>query len=116
MSNKQTLRVGVGGPVGVRQGGEGGDRSEALRTMHTELSSSVGAMRALIRDEFAREISRGQGLGHYRDDADPAAIGKQVAMMVFGWVMTAPVFNQDTSDPREWAESLAGMLGRALTW
>lgn len=79
-------------------------------------SPQAGAPLRELADEFAREISRGQGLGHYRDDVDPATIGKQLAMMVFGWVMTAPVFNQDTSDPREWAESLAGMLGRALTW
>jgi TetR/AcrR family transcriptional regulator len=79
-------------------------------------SPQAGAPLRELADEFAREISRGQGLGHYRDDADPATVGTLMAMMVFGWVMTAPVFSQDAADPRKWAESLAGTLGRALTW
>jgi TetR/AcrR family transcriptional regulator len=66
--------------------------------------------------EFAREISRGQGLGHYRDDVDPGVAGRQAALLVLGWVLTAPVFDEDTSDYGEWAHSVAGVLGRALSW
>ena len=56
-------------------------------------------------------------MGHYRDDADPVAAGRQAAILVLGWIMTARVFDQDdAADHKAWAGSVAGMLSRALSW
>lgn len=66
--------------------------------------------------EFAREISRGQGLGHYRDDADPELAGRQAAMLVLGWAMTAHMFGQETADRGAWVRAVADTLTRSLSW
>jgi AcrR family transcriptional regulator len=90
---------------------------DILRAVVLEPTSHQAA--APIRElasEFAREISRGQGLGHYRDDADPDLVGRQAATMVVGWVVTAHALEQRTADHADWARSAASLLARALSW
>jgi TetR/AcrR family transcriptional regulator len=71
-----------------------------------------------LANEFAREISRGQGLGYFRDDADPAVLGHQTAALVLGWVaMTGtPAADSSRPDPAPWATAAADLIGRALAW
>jgi AcrR family transcriptional regulator len=69
-----------------------------------------------LAHEFAREISRGQGLGHYRDDADPDLVGRQAATMVIGWVMAAHALEESPADHAGWARDVAGLIARALSW
>jgi TetR/AcrR family transcriptional regulator len=71
-----------------------------------------------LADEFAREISRGQGLGHFRDDADPGVLGLQAAALVLGWAaMTADPRRSDRRlDRATWAGEAADLLGRSLAW
>ena len=109
-----------------------GERLRAL--LEHSLTETVGApdvVRAAVLDpgnvdaaapirematEFAREISRGQGLGHYRDDADPELAGRQAAILVLGWAMTSHLFGQDARDRAAWTRAVAETLTRSLSW
>jgi AcrR family transcriptional regulator len=87
-------------------------RAAVLEPGNPEAAAPIRELAA----EFAREISRGQGLGHYRDDADPDMVGRQAAIMVLGWVVTAHAFEQHADDHAAWARDVAGVLSRALSW
>jgi TetR/AcrR family transcriptional regulator len=71
-----------------------------------------------LADEFAREVSRGQGLGYFRDDADPGMLGLQAAALVLGWAAIAadPRRNDRRPDRATWAVEAADLLGRSLAW
>jgi TetR/AcrR family transcriptional regulator len=74
--------------------------------------------RHLVRG-VAAEVSRGQGLGHFRDDADPEDCGRQAAVLLLGWVALSHALTGDT-EPRaaepSWVDSVITLLNRSLTW
>lgn len=71
-----------------------------------------------LAEEFGREISRGQGLGYFRDDADPVVLGRQAASLVLGWVALtdAPAASDASAERDAWAGAATELLGRALAW
>jgi AcrR family transcriptional regulator len=87
-------------------------RAVVLNSTDMEAGSPLRELAA----EFAREFSRGQGLGHYRDDADCEVLGRQAATLVIGWIMTAHAFGDNPATHGAWATAVAGTLSRALSW
>ena len=74
--------------------------------------------RDLVRG-VAAEVSRGQGLGHFRDDADPEDCGRQAAVLLLGWVaLSQAVTSQTEPAPGapSWVDSVINLLNRSLTW
>jgi hypothetical protein len=70
-----------------------------------------------LAEELGQEISRGQGLGYYRDDADPGLLGRQAVALLVGWgVLQGARGDQTDGDVTGWADATAGLLGRALAW
>ncbi len=72
-----------------------------------------------LSQRIAAEVSRGQGLGFFRDDADPEDCGRNAAVLLLGWVALDGVLASDTkvssADPA-WVDSVIALLGRSLTW
>jgi TetR/AcrR family transcriptional regulator len=59
-------------------------------------------------------ISRGQGMGYFRDDLDPAAAARQATALLAGFHVLAPSLN--AGDPARWGPAAADLLLRAFTW
>ena len=77
----------------------------------------AGRLMADLADEIGREISRGQGLGHYRDDADPGLLGRQALALLVGWtVLGGPSGGGDDPDIAVWANATVDLLSRSLSW
>ena len=77
----------------------------------------AGRVMADLADEIGREISRGQGLGHYRDDADPGLLGRQALALLVGWtVLGGPSGGGDDPDIAVWANATVDLLSRSLSW
>ena len=94
---------------------------ELIRAAVLADERDVGSRRGTLADlaaDLAAEVSRGQGLGYFRDDADPHLIGQHAAVLVLGWVAfgVALAGHRDPSSLHEWAHSVAELLSRALTW
>jgi len=64
------------------------------------------------RDVMAA-VSRGQGLGHFRDDLDPATVGRAAVVLCLGYLALAPHLDTGLDD---WAREISGILVRATTW
>jgi len=87
--------------------GEGGapGAAEAAQAL-VDLGADVG-----------REISRGQGLGYYRDDADPAVLGQQAIALLVGWTILRGMKDGAIGPEAEsWAGATAELLARSLSW
>lgn len=80
-------------------------------------SSSAGRLMSDLAEELGREISRGQGLGYYRDDADPALLGRQTIAILVGWgVLHGAQGRGGEPQPTGWADATADLLARFLSW
>jgi len=87
--------------------GEGGAPGAA------EAARALGNLGA----DIGREISRGQGLGYYRDDADPAFLGQQAIALLVGWTVLRGTSDGATDQEAEaWAGGTAELLARSLSW
>lgn len=84
-------------PPGI--GGAGGDAERAL-----------GA----LEEGIAGRISEGQGLGYFRDDADPAVIGRQAVVLCAGFL--ALEYRLRDPDREEWVREVCETLVRVLAW
>ncbi len=89
----------------------------AVLTAGGDRGTHGGAIADLAAD-LAAEVSRGQGLGYFRDDADPAVVGQQAAILVLGWVAVGAALGAapDARSITDWAHAAADLFGRALTW
>jgi len=77
------------------------------------------AARALndLGTDIGGEISRGQGLGYYRDDADPAFLGEQAIALLVGWsVLRGTSDGAAGHETAAWAGAAAELLARSLSW
>ena len=80
-------------------------------------SPSVGRLMSNLAEDLGREISRGQGLGYYRDDADPGLLGRQAVALLVGWgVLWGARGSESEPDVTGWADATADLLSRALSW
>jgi AcrR family transcriptional regulator len=74
-----------------------------------------------IRDlsrEFSRVISKGQGLGHFRDEVDPARAARQAVVLLVGYLALENIIAEGPAETRraQWIESVADTLIRSLSW
>jgi len=77
----------------------------------------VARLMSDLADEIGREISRGQGLGYYRDDADPGLLGRQALALLVGWtVLGGAGGGGNDPDIAGWANATVDLLSRALSW
>ena len=68
--------------------------------------------------EVAQEVSRGQGLGYFRDDVEPKRAAEQTIIEILGALIFRGVFGGSTSEPEPagWADEVSDRLVRSLTW
>lgn len=85
--------------------------------------SASGRRRASARsvaDElavgFAKEISAGQGLGHFRDDVDPNLVAHHTLALVLGFFITQNPARAALHEGDTWVRSAGDLLVRALSW
>jgi TetR/AcrR family transcriptional regulator len=92
-------------------------RALLQREGDAETATDAGRLMSELAEELGQEISRGQGLGYYRDDADPGLLGRQAVALLVGWgVLQGARGGQTDGDVTGWADATAGLLGRALAW
>ena len=92
-------------------------RALLQREGNAETATDAGRLMSELAEELGQEISRGQGLGYYRDDADPGLLGRQAVALLVGWgVLQGARGDQTDGDVTGWADATAGLLGRALAW
>jgi len=65
---------------------------------------------------FAKEISAGQGLGHFRDDVDPNLAAHHALVLVLGFFITQDPASAALHQGDEWVRSVGDLLVRALSW
>ncbi len=63
-------------------------------------------------------ISEGQGLGYFRDDADPEAVARQGVVLLLGYFALEGALTDDRSDRHraDWLDSVVDLLIRGLAW
>jgi TetR/AcrR family transcriptional regulator len=66
-------------------------------------------------DRLSGVISRGQGLGYFRDDADPDGVARHAALLAVGYVGVGPVGAAGSPQP-DWISSGADLLTHGLAW
>jgi TetR/AcrR family transcriptional regulator len=60
-------------------------------------------------------ISRGQGMGYFRDDVDPQVAARQTVVLLAGFHVLGPSLD-DRGDAASWGALTADLLLRALAW
>lgn len=66
---------------------------------------------------LSNSISRGQSLGHYRDDVDPDFIARQAMVILVGYfALAGSLFSDPAHDPTAWLKSTTSMLAGWLSW
>jgi TetR/AcrR family transcriptional regulator len=59
-------------------------------------------------------ISRGQGMGYFRDDLDPQVAARQALVLLAGFHVLAP--SLDDGDAADWGVAATDLLLRAFAW
>jgi TetR/AcrR family transcriptional regulator len=76
----------------------------------------AGAGRAWIaraQQDAAAVLSRGQGLGHFRDDLDPQAAARAAVVLCLGYLALAPHLDGGLDD---WSREVSDTLTRLTSW
>jgi TetR/AcrR family transcriptional regulator len=68
---------------------------------------------ARVHREAAAALSRGQGLGHFRDDLDPRATARAAVVLCLGYLALAPHLDAGLDD---WAREVCDILVRVTAW
>ena len=116
--------------------------TELLRTAFTSFTESLAANPHLVRlvvqdsgqgdlatglaesvinagvSRLSHVISRGQGLGYFRDDADPRAAARHAVVLAIGYlgiIRSPSAPNGDSVDP-DWIAGATELLMRGLAW
>jgi TetR/AcrR family transcriptional regulator len=84
------------------------DRSGTPEGIQTARQWIKGAQR-----DAAAALSRGQGLGHFRDDLDPRATARAALVLCLGYLALAPHLEAGLDD---WASEVRDILVRAAAW
>lgn len=76
-----------------------------------------GAIRMFIQ-QLAHVISEGQGLGYFRDDADPEAVARQGVVLLLGYFALEGALTDDRADRHraDWLDGAVDLLIRGLAW
>jgi TetR/AcrR family transcriptional regulator len=67
-------------------------------------------------DTIASTISEGQGLGFFRDDADPQLAARQAVTLILGYSALGPIVDKDGKSATIWLDGAAELLLRSLVW
>lgn len=72
----------------------------------------------LLVEQLRGTISQGQGIGLFRDDADPQLAGRQAVMLALGYVLLEPALGSGEPAQRrhEWIDGAVELMVRALRW
>lgn len=94
---------------------------------HPELTTALADRETAARsggpgkqflEEAARTIgttiSRGQGMGYFRDDLDPKVAARQALVLLAGFHVLAP--SLDDGDAADWGAAATDLLLRAFAW
>jgi TetR/AcrR family transcriptional regulator len=68
---------------------------------------------ARLERAAAAVLSRGQGLGHFRDDLDPRATARAAVVLCVGYLALAPHLDAGIED---WSRVARDILVRATSW
>lgn len=95
---------------------------------HPELTTALADREAAMQptvpgrelvERFVRSIaatvSRGQGMGYFRDDLDPMLAARQTVVLLAGFYALAPQM-RDGGDARTWSLAASDLLLRAFAW
>lgn len=111
---------------------------EELRSAFEALADAPDLARLLVRGAFDREedaaadlptrnlanrlaqaVSDGQGLGHYRDDADPQSVARQAVVLLLGYfALEGSLMQNGPAEGRRaaWLNEVSSLLARSLSW
>lgn len=92
----------------VHEAGQGDLGNDLGRDVLVRL---IGDLRAVI--------SEGQGLGYFRDDADPDAFARHAVVLAVGYLSLESVLTEAPSTGTgrsKWRQEVADLLARALAW
>jgi TetR/AcrR family transcriptional regulator len=69
-------------------------------------------------DELATHVSRGQGLGYFRDDVDPGLAARQAVVLALGYLILETTLQAGpaTTGRAEWVEQASDLVVRSLSW
>lgn len=89
------------------RGAQSPDGIEAARSMFSHLVADVRTA-----------ISAGQGIGYFKDTAEPERAARQAAVLVLGYIAFAPALGSDGSpqERRAWLDGVVELLMSGLTW
>ncbi len=140
--SKQGLYEDVVRDAAAAAGGEGksdpggpGQLRAALNQMYAFLSSHSEVVAALVERSgetgpadtvrvtanellfpIRRAIAEGQGLGYFRDDADPELAAAQALTLCLGHLALRGVWVGSIASPGEWTSATRDLLARGLAW
>jgi AcrR family transcriptional regulator len=79
--------------------------------------SAVRAVRWLV-DLFAQEVSKGQGLGYFRDDVEPSGIAELTVAFLVGSTALEPAAPETASEVAHarWVRDAGDLIVRGLSW
>jgi hypothetical protein len=73
----------------------------------------------IVRDLLAQvrdAISSGQGLGYFRDDADPDEAAILAVSLCLGHAALRDLLPEDASSDETWRDAAGDLLARGLAW
>ncbi len=88
--------------------GRGPSASRSARRIMTQLARDLEEV-----------VSRGQGLGYFRDDADPELAAQQAVVLCAGYLGLDRERTEDPSNPamhKRWPTAVAELVARGLAW
>lgn len=71
------------------------------------------AVIARAQRDAAAALSRGQGLGHFRDDLDPESVARLAVVLCLGYLALAPHLDAGIDD---WSREVCDLLVRVTAW
>ncbi len=88
-----------------------------VREQRSHAPAPNGAIRTFIQ-QLAHVISEGQGLGYFRDDADPEGVARQGVVLLLGYFAFEGALTDDRADRHraDWLDSVVDLLIRGLAW
>jgi AcrR family transcriptional regulator len=72
-----------------------------------------------LAGRLAQAVSDGQGLGHYRDDADPHTVARQAVVLLLGYfALEGSLMQNGPAEGRRaaWLNEVSSLLARSLSW
>ncbi len=77
----------------------------------------AGPVLLRMLNRISKVVSEGQGLGYFRDNANPETIARQAIVLALGYLALEPALRSERNLSREeWREGVSELLARALAW